>query len=216
MAAGSVDHYCVIGNPVGHSKSPRIHAAFAAQTGENLHYDGCLAPLDGFEATVAELRAAGYRGANVTVPFKLEAFDAVHGLEPRARGRPAPSTRSVLAPASRATTPMAPGWWPTSSATPAWPCAGKRVLLVGAGGAARGVILPLLEQQPASLALVNRTAATAHAVAAHFNGRVDVRGFDDLAGAVRHHHQRHLRQHFWRGAAPARQACSVPPRWRWT
>ena len=173
--------FCVIGNPVGHSKSPRIHAAFAAQTGVNLHYHGCLAPLDGFEATVAELRAAGYRGANVTVPFKLEAFDLCTALSPRARAAGAVNTLSFGAGVEGDNTDGA-GLVADIVRNAGVAVRDARVLLVGAGGAARGVILPLLEQQPVSLTLVNRTAATAHAVAAHFNGRVDVRGFDDLAG----------------------------------
>src|SRR3954468_6403542 len=79
------ERYCVIGNPVAHSKSPLIHAAFAQQTGQQLVYERCLAPLDGFAATVAALVAAGCKGANVTVPFKLEAAALASALTPRAR-----------------------------------------------------------------------------------------------------------------------------------
>jgi shikimate 5-dehydrogenase len=79
------DKYCVIGNPIAHSRSPGIHAAFALQTGQDIVYERCLAPLDGFADTVRGLIAQGYRGANVTVPFKLEAAAIATRLEERAR-----------------------------------------------------------------------------------------------------------------------------------
>ena len=79
------DKYCVIGNPIAHSKSPDIHAAFALQTGQDIVYERCLAPLDGFPDTVRGLIEGGYRGANVTVPFKLEAAALATRLEERAR-----------------------------------------------------------------------------------------------------------------------------------
>src|SRR5450830_123169 len=172
--------FCVIGNPVGHSKSPRIHAAFAAQTGVKLHYHGCLAPLDGFAATVADLRAAGYRGANVTVPFKLEAFALCTALSSRARAAGAVNTLSFGAGVEGDNTDGA-GLVADIVRNAGVAVRDARVLLVGAGGAARGVILPLLEQGPASLVLVNRTAATAHAVAADFGAAVQVREFAELA-----------------------------------
>lgn len=82
------DRYAVIGHPVAHSKSPQIHRRFAAQTGQDLHYDALLAPLDGFAATVRGFIAAGGRGLNVTVPFKEEAYRlATRFHRPRARGR---------------------------------------------------------------------------------------------------------------------------------
>ena len=90
------DRYCVIGNPIAHSKSPQIHAQYAAQLGEDLHYEQCLAPMDGFAATVRRLIDEGYQGANVTVPFKLEAARLATRLAPRAQAS-----------------------WPTSSAMPA-------------------------------------------------------------------------------------------------
>jgi len=173
--------FCVIGNPVGHSKSPRIHAAFAAQTGLPTHYETCLSPLDGFAATVAARIAGGDKGANVTVPFKLEAFALCTRLSARAQAAGAVNTLTFEDGIAGDNTDGA-GLVADIVRNAGVPVAGARVLLVGAGGAARGVILPLLEQQPASLTLVNRTAATAHAVAAHFDGRVTVSSFDALAG----------------------------------
>jgi shikimate dehydrogenase len=109
------DKYCVIGNPIAHSRSPEIHAVFAAQAGQDISYERCLAPVDGFADTVQRLIADGYKGANVTVPFKLDAARP-------ARSTPWPSAMAK----SAATTPTGQGWWPTSSAMPAcrWPESG--------------------------------------------------------------------------------------------
>ncbi|MBC7456289.1 MAG: shikimate dehydrogenase, partial [Massilia sp.] len=87
-----MDRYCVIGHPVAHSKSPAIHAEFARQSGQALVYERCLAPLDGFAATVQQLVASGYRGANVTVPFKLDAAAIADTLSARAHAAGAVNT----------------------------------------------------------------------------------------------------------------------------
>src|SRR3989338_9849502 len=80
------DRYAVIGNPISHSKSPQIHKMFAEQTGQDISYEAILAPLNGFAATVERLREDGYKGCNVTVPFKFEAFGLASKLSERARG----------------------------------------------------------------------------------------------------------------------------------
>ncbi|HEU4844110.1 MAG TPA: shikimate dehydrogenase, partial [Burkholderiaceae bacterium] len=87
-----MDRYCVFGNPIGHSKSPAIHAAFAAQTGQQLRYEARLAPLDGFAAAVHAFIAEGGKGANVTVPFKLEAHKLAQALTVRAQAAGAVNT----------------------------------------------------------------------------------------------------------------------------
>ena len=79
------DKYAVIGNPIAHSKSPQIHQMFAAQTVQDISYEAILAPLDSFAATVERLRAGGYKGCNVTVPFKFEALQSSTRVEPRAK-----------------------------------------------------------------------------------------------------------------------------------
>ncbi|MEQ1813271.1 MAG: shikimate dehydrogenase, partial [Candidatus Nitrotoga sp.] len=79
------DKYAVVGNPIAHSKSPQIHQMFAAQTGQDISYEAILAPLDGFAATIERLRAEGYKGCNVTVPFKFEALQLATRVEPRAK-----------------------------------------------------------------------------------------------------------------------------------
>lgn len=179
------DRYCVIGNPVGHSKSPAIHAAFARDTGEFLIYEKCLAPLDGFAATVRRLAAAGYKGANVTLPFKLEAHALADTLSARARAAGAVNTLSLTATGIAGDNTDGAGLVNDIVRNAGVAIAGKRVLLIGAGGAARGVILPLLEQQPREVVIANRTAATAAALAAAFSSHgvpVTAREFGALEG----------------------------------
>jgi shikimate dehydrogenase len=162
------DRYCVIGNPVAHSKSPAIHAAFALQTGQGVVYERCLAPLDGFASTVQQLVASGYRGANVTVPFKLEAAALAATLSERARAAGAVNTLSFTPGGIVGDNTDGAGLVNDILRNAGVAIAGRRVLLVGAGGAARGAILPLLEQGPQQLVIANRTAATAEALAAAF------------------------------------------------
>lgn len=182
MDRADPDRYCVIGNPVGHSKSPRIHALFAAQTGQRLTYDTCLAPLDGFAATVAALRQAGIRGANVTVPFKIEAFAMCELLTERAQAAGAVNTLTFGDGGIAGDNTDGAGLVADIVDNAGVAIAGKRVLMVGAGGAARGAILPLLAAGPAALTIANRTDSTAAALAAHFGAAVTALPFDALAG----------------------------------
>src|SRR5574337_402323 len=133
-----MDRYAVIGHPIAHSKSPLIHAAFARQTGQELSYEALLAPLDGFAATVQGFRQAGGLGMNVTVPFKLEAHALATEHSDRAQAAGAVNTLAFRPDGS---------------------IFGDNT--DGAGGAARGVILPILGQRPARLVIANRTVAKA-------------------------------------------------------
>ena len=162
------DRYCVIGNPIAHSKSPDIQAAFAVQTGQQLVYERCLAPLDGFVHTVRELVAAGYKGANVTVPFKLEAAALADTLTERARAAGAVNTLRFTAQGIVGDNTDGAGLANDIARNAGVAIAGKRILLLGAGGAARGVVLPLLSGQPALIMIANRTRATADALVANF------------------------------------------------
>jgi len=164
----AADRYCVIGNPIAHSKSPEIHAAFAATTGQDLVYERCLAPPDGFVDTVRRLVAEGYRGANVTVPFKLEAAAIATRLSERARLAGAVNTLRFGDGAIVGDNTDGPGLVADIVRNADVPLAGKRVLLLGAGGAARGIVLPFLAQGPAAIVIANRTRATADALAAQF------------------------------------------------
>jgi shikimate dehydrogenase len=163
-----MDRYAVIGNPIAHSKSPRIHALFAAQTGQPLSYEALLGPIDAFVATVEAFRAAGGRGLNVTVPFKLEAFDFADRHTPRALAAGAVNTLAFGPDGVLGDNTDGAGILRDITVNQACPVAGRRVLLLGAGGAARGTILPLLEAAPASLTIANRTASKAAELADEF------------------------------------------------
>ncbi|WLI88409.1 shikimate dehydrogenase [Massilia sp. R2A-15] len=176
------DRYVVIGNPVAHSKSPAIHAAFAAQTGQQLEYERCLAPLDAFAATVQGLIAAGCKGANVTVPFKLDAAALADTLSDRAHAAGAVNTLSFTPQGIAGDNTDGAGLVNDILNNAGVAIAAKRVLLVGAGGAARGVILPLLQQGPRELVIANRTFATAEALAVRFGGVTAACEFAALAG----------------------------------
>lgn len=176
------DRYVVFGNPVAHSKSPLIHGLFAAQTGQDLRYEARLAPLDGFAAAVAAFRAEDGRGANVTVPFKEEAFRLSTRLTPRAEAAGAVNTLVFAADGILGDNTDGAGLVADIRDNAGNPIAGKRVLLLGAGGATRGALLPLLEQQPAVLFVANRTADKARGLTAHFGSRVKAGNFIDLAG----------------------------------
>ncbi len=168
----TADRYVVIGNPIAHSKSPQIHAAFARQTGEALAYERLLAPLDGFEAAVRDFIAAGGRGANVTVPFKLEAFALADRLSERATAAGAVNTLRFDREDGRVSivgdNTDGVGLVRDIVANAGVAVAGARVLLLGAGGAARGVILPLLAESPAQLVIANRTLARAEELVVQF------------------------------------------------
>lgn len=179
---GTADRYAVIGNPIAHSKSPDIHARFAAQTGQNLSYERLLAPLDGFAHTVRELIRQGGKGANVTVPFKLEAFALATSLSERAQAAGAVNTLSFGAGEIIGDNTDGVGLVTDIVRNAGVAMAGKRVLLLGAGGAARGVILPILDQHPAQLVIANRTVEKAIALASYFaqHGRITASTFDAL------------------------------------
>lgn len=184
----AMDRYAVIGNPIAHSRSPQIHAAFAAQTNQPLRYETLLAPLDAFVTTVTAFRRAGGRGLNVTVPFKLEAHDLADRLSPRAEAAGAVNTLSFGSDHSiLGDNTDGAGLVRDIVHNLACPLSGKRVLLLGAGGAARGVLQPLLHEAPAALTIANRTIARAESLRARFQGvagstALDACGFDALAG----------------------------------
>ena len=171
------DRYAVFGHPIAHSKSPLIHAAFARQTGQDMRYEAILAPLDGFADSVAAFIKAGGHGANVTVPFKEEAFKLADHLSPRAQRAGAVNTlkfeHGILGDNTD-------GAGLVADLTHNLHCAlaGKRILLLGAGGAARGVVGPLLDQQPAEFVIANRTVSRAQELADLFGRGVRACGFD--------------------------------------
>jgi shikimate dehydrogenase len=176
------DQYAVIGNPVAHSKSPQIHAEFARQTGEELTYERLLAPTDRFKATVEAFRARGGLGVNITLPFKGAAFDQATRLSERARAAQAVNTLKFEGNAIFGDNTDGAGLVNDLAHNLGRAIAGQRVLLLGAGGAARGVIKPLLEQQPACLTLANRAPGKAGDLAQSLGGSVELVSYAALAG----------------------------------
>ena len=165
------DRYAVFGNPVGHSLSPRIHALFAAQTGQDIDYQPILAAREGFAAAVGDFLAAGEgpaRGANVTVPFKQDAFRLATRRTDRAAAASAVNTLSFETDAIIGDNTDGAGLVRDLKNNLDCKPAGRRILLLGAGGAARGAILPLLLENPAALVIANRTEASAFRLALEF------------------------------------------------
>lgn len=159
------DKYAVIGNPIAHSQSPRIHAMFARQTGQDLSYQALLAPLDAFTACVEDFIGAGGRGANVTVPFKEQACHLATRLSGRARMAGAVNTLLFETNGIFGDNTDGAGLVRDIRRNLDRPIAGTRILLLGAGGAARGVVLPLLLEHPAQLLIANRSAQKAQILA---------------------------------------------------
>ena len=177
------ERYAVIGNPVAHSKSPWIHAAFARQTRQDMAYERIEAPLDGFARTVDSFRAAGGRGANVTVPFKEQAFQYCgNAVTERAVAAGVVNTLVFDDGRVRGDNTDGVGLLRDITVNLGRAIAGRRVLLMGAGGAAQGVVGPLLSAGPRQLVVANRTAGKARALA-HRYGAASGGGYDELGGA---------------------------------
>ena len=151
------DKYAVIGNPIAHSKSPIIHEAFAKQTGQEICYERILAPLDSFNKTVAELVANGYKGANVTVPFKFEAYSLCQVRSPQALMAGAVNTMIFDGTQISGYNTDGDGLVTDIQQNLGRTIKNQRVLLLGAGGAAEGVFEPILNESPTILTIANRT-----------------------------------------------------------
>lgn len=177
------DRYVVMGNPIAHSKSPLIHTAFAEATGQDLHYDRLLAPETDFAGTASAFFAEGGKGANVTVPFKEAAYQFADQLSARASAAGAVNT--LIKTADGIVGDNTDGIGLVRDLLRVEPLEGKQILLMGAGGAARGVILPLLGENPARITLVNRTKAKAEELVAHFaDARLEACDYAQLAGRM--------------------------------
>lgn len=158
LSSGSLmQHFAVIGNPIAHSRSPQIHAAFARACGIELDYQRVLAPLDGFHTCVEGLIGEGFVGANVTVPFKLDAMDCADELSDAAYWAGAVNTLSFKLGRIKGDNTDGYGMVRDITVNQAVDLKGKCILLLGAGGAARGVLRPLLEQVPAAITVKNRS-----------------------------------------------------------
>ena len=158
------DLYCVMGNPVEHSRSPWIHARFAELTGQALAYERRLVPLDGFGAALRDFAQAGGRGCNITVPFKLEAAQAASVRSERVQLAGAANTLSFIDGAIHADNTDGLGLVADIEQGADFALAGRDVLLVGAGGAAAGALGPLLAAGPRRVVVANRTLERAQAL----------------------------------------------------
>lgn len=178
------DRYAVLGNPIGHSKSPLIHGLFAQATGQDIGYTAIETPLDGFRDTVLRFRASGGRGLNVSLPFKLQAFEIA--TEPSERARLAGAANCLKFDGDRILADNFDGVGLVNDLQRnlGCPLSGKRVLLLGAGGATRGALLPIAAQGPALIAVANRTADKAHALQRDFAAHATLQtgGYEALAG----------------------------------
>lgn len=178
------DRYAVIGNPIGFSKSPYIHSTFAQATGQDIDYTAIEGPLGGFAAAVDAFRAAGGKGLNITAPFKLDAF--AYANERSERAQLAGAANAMKFEGSRVLAENFDGVGLVRDVTHNLntPLKGKRVLLLGAGGAARGALLPFLEQAPAELVIANRTVDKALELAKIGAAKGNVRGcaYTELVG----------------------------------
>lgn len=179
------DPYAVIGNPIGHSKSPLIHSTFASQTAQDIAYRAIEGPLDGFRQAVDAFRAAGGRGMNVTAPFKLDAFAYATDLSKQAQLAGAVNALKFEGGKVFAQNFDGSGLTRDIVHNLGCPLRGRRVLLLGAGGAARGALLTILAQRPARLLIVNRTASKAHALAEQFaaHGELSASSYPELAAS---------------------------------
>jgi len=179
------DQYAVLGNPIAHSKSPRIHALFAKQTAQRMVYTAIQVDPGGFKQAVGNFQASGGKGLNVTVPFKREAWELVNELSARAQRAGAVNTIALRADGTLfGDNTDGVGLLRDIRDNFRATVTGKRVLILGAGGAVRGILEPLLAERPASLVIANRTADRATELAREFAtlGSVSGCGFAALPG----------------------------------
>lgn len=178
-----MDRYAVVGNPVGHSLSPQIHALFAEQTAQELEYSAQQLEVDGFEQGLYELQTAGYRGVNVTVPFKIKAYDITDNLSPRAQDAAAVNTLIF----------QDDGLIAGDNTDGIGLCRDlllnhqvliehRKILVLGAGGAVRGILGPLLAKKPGLLTIANRTIEKAQQLSKDLShlGEIHTSAYENL------------------------------------
>ena len=178
------DTYAVIGNPIAHSKSPLIHAEFSKQTRQDMYYETILAPPNGFAAAIEDFQQNGGKGMNVTVPFKIEAYKISTRLTEQATAAQAVNTLVFDGNEIYGDNTDGTGLIRDIVTNLDFAITTKRVLLCGAGGAARGIMLPLLKQEPRMLAISNRTIQKAHKLRQQFSSYKNIvsGNYADIAG----------------------------------
>ena len=177
-----MDRYAVMGNPIQHSLSPHIHRLFAETSGQSLSYEAMLVAEDGFTRAVDDFFQSGGKGLNVTVPFKEQAWKMATKRSQRAELAGAVNTLSFVDNEICGENTDGVGLVRDILQNHQHPIKGKRILIVGAGGAVRGVLAPILAEEPAELVLANRTVSKAETLATHFqdHGKIQACGFELL------------------------------------
>lgn len=180
------DLYAVFGNPINHSKSPHIHRQFAEQTGQDMHYTKQMVNEGEFEQAAQDFFAQGGKGLNITVPFKLNAFEFAQKRTARAERAGAINTLARLADGTILGDNTDGIGMIHDMHNLGWDLEGKRILILGAGGAVRGILQPLLEENPAQVVIANRTKSKAEELAKNFHdlGNVQAQAFEQLTGEV--------------------------------
>ncbi len=183
MTKTTLDQYAVLGHPIAHSKSPQIHAEFAKQTGQQIEYKAILVDVDGLAQALSSFEDQGGKGVNITLPFKREAWEWVDSRSPRAQRAGAVNTIVFSPDASYGDNTDGVGLVRDLTVNYHVALKASRILLLGAGGACRGVIEPLLAEHPAHVAVVNRTSSKALELAQTFAdlGAIEALSYDDLA-----------------------------------
>lgn len=182
----TIDRYAVFGNPIIHSKSPFLHKTFATETQQQLHYDSQCVDIGQFIDAANAFFASGGLGLNITVPFKSEAFIYAENLTPRAKRAGAVNTL-FLDKSKNIIGDNTDGIGLVTDITKnlAWTLKEKSILIVGAGGAVRGILEPIIEQQPKSITIVNRTLEKATTLSQEFHDLLPIEAcsFSDLKEA---------------------------------
>ncbi len=164
-----MDRYAVIGHPITHSLSPKIHTLFAEQTNQKLQYEGLELPVTSFETRVWQLFKDGYSGFNITVPFKTDAFDFVDEMTERAKRARAVNTLKKMENGKIfGDTTDGVGLLSDLTENLKWTLKDKHILILGAGGAVRGVLEPLIAEDPKSILIANRTLKKAEELSDEF------------------------------------------------
>lgn len=181
-----MDKYCVFGHPIEHSKSPWIHAQFAKLTGQSLHYDKTLAPLDGFAQTIRQFQTSGGKGCNVTLPFKTEAAALATRCSPRVALAQACNTLKFEGDEIYGDNTDGLGLVTDLVRNAGCQLKGQRILLIGAGGAAAGVLGPLMSEHPRAIWVANRTLDNAESLVAQHGALAQAEQVDCQAFGLNH------------------------------
>jgi len=172
-----MDKYCVFGNPIKHSLSPLIHSLFAKQTGHKLSYDKILSPVDSLPQSIKNFINSGGKGFNITLPFKIEAFKIAHKTTPRAKITGSVNTIKVEKGILYGDNTDGIGLVNDLVKNIKISLKNKDILIIGAGGAARGIIFDLIKQDPLRILVANRTKSKAQKIAIDFASYKKVCGF---------------------------------------